>query len=321
MPSEFLSTRYYIEHRDNLPHAVFGRIAVTPTSGRENPPGPLSGFVCDRTPFAKGHIMALELGGPDISANIVPQYGLWQGNGEWRTMETTLAAEHNSHLFAARLFYNFASNDYTGQFQRCSKGEVFDWNHRYIPTRIDVYVLDAQAASHPAVAGLTTALSAPSVNEKAFSEVLNIISRLNTEQPPFRFGESFHQYEMPDIDRKYWLGQHVFDIVDTWWKDYKAGSTPGQPASSLGRTRRGVKSSTTPPPLDDLTFTYAATAAVKEELRGKLFQNGTPMWEESFLNEAVTPEFCIRSRFASVTARQWKQLQQKQVLFPYTPKD
>lgn len=35
----------------------------------------------------KGHIMALELGGPDIPSNIVPQWGNWQANGAWRKVE------------------------------------------------------------------------------------------------------------------------------------------------------------------------------------------------------------------------------------------
>jgi hypothetical protein len=35
----------------------------------------------------KGHIMALELGGPDLPWNIVPQWGNWQANGEWRQAE------------------------------------------------------------------------------------------------------------------------------------------------------------------------------------------------------------------------------------------
>jgi hypothetical protein len=35
----------------------------------------------------KGHIMALELGGPDIPENIVPQWAQWQSNGVWREAE------------------------------------------------------------------------------------------------------------------------------------------------------------------------------------------------------------------------------------------
>ncbi len=35
----------------------------------------------------KGHVMALELGGPDVPSNIVPQWSQWQRNGGWRKME------------------------------------------------------------------------------------------------------------------------------------------------------------------------------------------------------------------------------------------
>lgn len=38
----------------------------------------------------KGHIMALELGGPDKPWNIVPQWANWQANGEWRRAERTV---------------------------------------------------------------------------------------------------------------------------------------------------------------------------------------------------------------------------------------
>lgn len=41
----------------------------------------------------KGHLMALELGGPDIPANIVPQFAHWQATGEWRRMENEMLAE------------------------------------------------------------------------------------------------------------------------------------------------------------------------------------------------------------------------------------
>jgi hypothetical protein len=38
----------------------------------------------------KGHVMALELGGPDIPQNIVPQWAKWQGSGVWRQSETAI---------------------------------------------------------------------------------------------------------------------------------------------------------------------------------------------------------------------------------------
>jgi hypothetical protein len=78
---------------------------VGSTSGRKTAPEPASGFrigATKRIPKAalsisprntgrvdmdKGHIFALELGGPDVAANICPQFSQLQRNGEWRRME------------------------------------------------------------------------------------------------------------------------------------------------------------------------------------------------------------------------------------------
>ena len=75
------------------------------TSGRKSAPEPSSGFRIamtksvpkkalqvsarntGRTDMDKGHIFALELGGPDVPANICPQFSQLQRNGEWRKME------------------------------------------------------------------------------------------------------------------------------------------------------------------------------------------------------------------------------------------
>jgi hypothetical protein len=96
------------------PIQVTGIIAPGPTKGRVNAPEPVSGTRVStaasdilshqryneqtgenarNTGYAdahKGHIMALELGGPDIPENIVPQFANWQANGEWRRMEREL---------------------------------------------------------------------------------------------------------------------------------------------------------------------------------------------------------------------------------------
>jgi hypothetical protein len=89
---------------------VIGIVAPGSTSGRPSAPEPISnirvstakneparyqydpetGINAYNTGFVdaeKGHIMALELGGPDIPENIVPQWAKWQGCGEWRKME------------------------------------------------------------------------------------------------------------------------------------------------------------------------------------------------------------------------------------------
>lgn len=95
------------------PISVSGIVAVGKTTGRPPAPEPISGlrvseaaavparFRYDEVtgnnaynsgiPDAeKGHIMALELGGPDIPENIVPQWAKWQGSGEWRRIEVAI---------------------------------------------------------------------------------------------------------------------------------------------------------------------------------------------------------------------------------------
>jgi hypothetical protein len=75
--------------RDANPRTVMGIIVPVTTKGRKSAPVPLSGASTGKA-FGtdKGHLMALELGGPDISANIAPQSSLWQQSGGWRSVET-----------------------------------------------------------------------------------------------------------------------------------------------------------------------------------------------------------------------------------------
>lgn len=90
------------------PVEIVGLVEPTVTTGRGGAPDPLSGtqiymgnqgqlkgsIPSERNmgmPDAeRGHIMALELGGPDIPENIVPQWAKFQGSGEWRQMEVSV---------------------------------------------------------------------------------------------------------------------------------------------------------------------------------------------------------------------------------------
>jgi uncharacterized protein DUF4157/DNA/RNA non-specific endonuclease len=95
------------------PVQVVGIIAPSVTKGRASAPEPISGLRVSAAADVparyrynpetgenarntgivdahKGHIMALELGGPDIPENIVPQFANWQANGEWRQLEKDL---------------------------------------------------------------------------------------------------------------------------------------------------------------------------------------------------------------------------------------
>jgi len=301
MPCFFESGSYCIQARGGLPRAIAGRIVKT-----------------------KGRNMAFELGGPDISANIVPQYGQGNRAGEWRTMETTVVNNFAGQFVVAILSYNFASKDYAGQAARFQAGEVFDWNHEQIPTSFDIFVLDARAAGSAEVSELTGSLAAHSADETAFSRLFDRIRRMSPDTPPVLLGEGYYQYEMPDIDREYWLGQHVFQIVDSWYTQYKAAHAASaaapQPASAGVRTRRSAAAAQPQVPanliLDDITFTYAGADAVKRELMGRQRQSGAPVWDAGFLHQTVTPQFCVRARFADIPAKRWKQLRQQQVAFP-----
>jgi len=61
---------------------------------RQPTPSPWAGFhTGDLKDVDPGHVFALQLGGPDVSANIVPQWAKWQRHGPWRAMETVLDKE------------------------------------------------------------------------------------------------------------------------------------------------------------------------------------------------------------------------------------
>lgn len=95
----------YAKQRMFRPVLVHGIVVPTTTKGRKAAPEPASGYrvgMTKRVPkkilalsarnrgaadMDKGHIMALELGGPDVPQNICPQFSLFQQSGEWRKME------------------------------------------------------------------------------------------------------------------------------------------------------------------------------------------------------------------------------------------
>eukprot|EP01084_Bolivina_argentea_P053816 98746_1 len=79
-----------IKHENKTIHNVEGIIIPMDTRGRDQAPDPLYGKFPPNMGFHRGHIMALQLGGPDISQNIVTQNGDWQAFGEWRHLEKYL---------------------------------------------------------------------------------------------------------------------------------------------------------------------------------------------------------------------------------------
>ena len=76
------------------PRKVEGIVVPVFTTGRPGAPKPISGAPTGAAlSLDKGHLMALELGGPDVSSNIIPQENLWQQSGGWRQLEVAVAAQ------------------------------------------------------------------------------------------------------------------------------------------------------------------------------------------------------------------------------------
>jgi len=96
--------REEVHHESGMfrPTQVSGIVRPRETKGRSKAPEPAAGpkvaiawkKVGDKqtrdtgiVDAQKGHLMALELGGPDIPENIVPQWAQFQANGTWRQAE------------------------------------------------------------------------------------------------------------------------------------------------------------------------------------------------------------------------------------------
>jgi hypothetical protein len=100
----------------------------------------------------KGHIMALELGGPDIPQNIVPQWANWQSNGVWRRMEkhvydlaqAAMANGHHLH-FTAELHYKQYGNGWERYASRKSVGT---------PRAFTVTVVEVDGTGQPVAKGI-----------------------------------------------------------------------------------------------------------------------------------------------------------------------
>ncbi|EPX61395.1 hypothetical protein D187_001178 [Cystobacter fuscus DSM 2262] len=70
------------------PVRVVGVSVPMTTGDRGRAPKPVSTLDLLNKPLDRGHVMALEIGGPDDAENIVPQWSQWQQSGLWRYHET-----------------------------------------------------------------------------------------------------------------------------------------------------------------------------------------------------------------------------------------
>lgn len=81
-----------IQYHNSTIDSVHAIIIPMKTSGRSKPPSPLFGNIdnAQSKKLHKGHVLALQLGGPDKSENIVAQNGAWNAYGAWRHLENYL---------------------------------------------------------------------------------------------------------------------------------------------------------------------------------------------------------------------------------------
>lgn len=180
------------------PKYLIGVIHRQNTGDRDQPPNCHTGFVTEGTPFAKGHVMALELGGCDQSFNIVPQYERWQGspgaaNGaSWRDMELSLR-NGQQEVMVVEMDYAAVADSYAANKAAFAGGDnLLHWTGPNIPIRFRVWAVSrATVATYLAAdaAGKTAAIGA-------------VITARHGEAPMFEAAIN----SMPAADREYWKG-------------------------------------------------------------------------------------------------------------------
>ncbi|MGI2904988.1 DNA/RNA non-specific endonuclease [Tolypothrix sp. VBCCA 56010] len=88
------------------PVLIEGVVMPVPVGRRDQTPQPIAGW-SDRwngRDIDRGHLFALNLGGPDVPENIVPQWAHWQRLDDWRAMERTVNARAVQAIDGSRPF-------------------------------------------------------------------------------------------------------------------------------------------------------------------------------------------------------------------------
>jgi hypothetical protein len=201
---------------DTRPIGLMGRITPSSTKGRKSPPDPISGFKCEYTAFDKGHIMALELNGPDISENIVPQYSQWQETGQWKRMETDIKDMPgvSGAIFVAELKYPSHPNTYSVQLDRHSRLEIFDWKDSRIPDQLTIWVAAAGSL-------LANRIESELLKVKQGTGTLTKFDELLIEVRKIPHHADWDHSKMPDEDRIYLQNLQIRQSVHSTYAEYK----------------------------------------------------------------------------------------------------
>lgn len=181
---------------DHSTQSVLAVIRHRRTQKRAGPPACGNGFQTAYLPFAKGHVIALELGGSDVSYNVVPQFEDWQGkaNGAWRRMEIELQnAKYANHIMLVEVGYGRTGipEDHDSAHVQFASNRLRTWTDPRIPDSFKIGVWQANTN----VCGIA--------NDAAFDHEANLLKQKTlvffTE---FTLGE-----EMPQPDRGNYINQ------------------------------------------------------------------------------------------------------------------
>lgn len=214
-----LKASYSYRDGSNCPTVFVGGVTVSDTKDRPNPPDPICGMDLRKTSLGNGHIMALQLGGPDVSENIVPQYQQWQQSGRWRTLEKDAMAHcaAGNWIFVAHLLYGNTHSSGLNHKQEFSDGNttVF-WDDPRIPTVFNIWLLDAASAKGKQI---NDDILVPTVDPTARETAAkNLPSVLATVQM-FRKNDD-QATQMPQEDINYWRKNELANFVAREFAQY-----------------------------------------------------------------------------------------------------
>lgn len=181
--------------------AVLARIKVRPTSNRAGPPDCGNAFETAYLAFAKGHVIALELGGSDKPANVVPQFEHWQGkpNGAWRMMEMDFV-KHAGKMMLVEIGYarTGGTQVYQTMVDAFQANRLIDWTDSRIPSSFRATVWPADGVN---LAAITTDLQ--------FDAAVTLLkTKAKIDEKFFDLGTA-----LPEPDRAMYVNQSAITIA------------------------------------------------------------------------------------------------------------
>ena len=182
--------------------AVLGLIKRRATGRRASPPACGNSYDTAYLPFAKGHILGLEIGGTDSPYNVVPQFEDWQGkaNGEWRQMEIDLDnALYQDAVVLIELTYNRPGVEENhdiaiAQFQN---NQLRDWTDPRIPDSYTIRIFNEPLDPSTILTDLL------------FNQAVTMLkTKAHVFSKQFNLGTI-----MPEPDRSMYINQYALDAA------------------------------------------------------------------------------------------------------------